>query len=269
MKQTEISRGLARHRSMAGFVVLAAMAVASNSLIAEETETMQRTIPLAAEGVVELSNVNGSIEISGWEQNEVRLEVVKRAKSREWLEKIQVEIDAAPDRVAIHTELPRVKRWFFGGEKQEGSVEYRLKIPFGAQLKEIRSVNGAIHVRGVYGAVDLSTVNGAVGAEGLQGSARISTVNGRLSARFTSLAKAKDVEMKTVNGAVELVLPESADVALAARTVNGGIDSEIEGLGEVEAKPGSHRLEGQIGEGKVKIELRAVNGGIRIRRSES
>ena len=57
----------------------------------------EQTYPLNANGRVSVSNVNGSIIVEAWDRNEVHLEAVKIADSKEALADVEIRVDAKPD----------------------------------------------------------------------------------------------------------------------------------------------------------------------------
>jgi hypothetical protein len=60
-------------------LVLLAFALTGLSVRATVTEKFAQTYPLAADGIVRIDNVNGFVEVVGWDRNEVSLEAEKRA----------------------------------------------------------------------------------------------------------------------------------------------------------------------------------------------
>src|SRR4029453_2995406 len=66
-------------------------------------------------------------------------------------------------------------------------VQYRLKVPKGAVLNEIGSVNGPITLANFTNVIKASAVNGRIIANNLRGRVDLSTVNGEVKADFESL----------------------------------------------------------------------------------
>src|ERR1700726_3931998 len=75
------------------------------------TEEFHKTYELTPDGRVELENINGSVHISTWEQNQVKVDAVKYADSREKLEEANIEIDAGKEYVSIRTKYPEHGAW--------------------------------------------------------------------------------------------------------------------------------------------------------------
>ena len=224
------------------------------------TETVAKSFPLAADGVIHLDNVNGDIDITAWDKAEVSVVAEKRAKTDEDLHKVTIEFASSPGKLAVHTKYAK-GGWFHSNVN--ASVRYRLMVPAGVRLQKIDTVNSDITVSGVQCAVNLDTVNGNITARGLTGDARLDSVNGSLQAEFASLEKVREVKFDSVNGRAELTLPKGASAGLRADSVNGRVtvDQPIK-LG----KAGRHSLTGDIGSGSgPRIVLDTVNGGIAIR----
>ena len=242
------------------------LAVAASTLFAAAlaratvTETFAKTYPLASDGSIRLENVNGSIEITGWDKNEVSLEAETRAKTDEDLKKVHLRIEDTPNTLSIKAEYEKKSGWF--GGTVDASVHFKLMVPAGARLEKIESVNSDIMVAGIRGPVRLATVNGRVQATGLAADTKMESVNGRLDAEFASVGAAGEVKLESVNGSVELVLPHDAGANLRTSTVNGGISVEQ----AIKLSNSSHHnLAGQIGTGGPAVSIETVNGGIKIR----
>ena len=51
-------------------------------------------MPMTADGRIELDNINGDVHISSWDQNQVKVDAVKYADSKERLDEAKIEIDS-------------------------------------------------------------------------------------------------------------------------------------------------------------------------------
>src|ERR1700757_1739856 len=70
------------------------------------TEEFHQTYGITADGRVELDNINGDVHISTWDRNEVKVDAVKYADSKEKLEEAKIEIDSGKEYVSIRTKYP-------------------------------------------------------------------------------------------------------------------------------------------------------------------
>lgn len=236
-------------------VALVATAVAS----ARVTEKITRTFPLTADGSVAISNVNGAIEIVGWDRNDVSLEAEKSAASDDALKRIQITIDDSPQRLVIKTE--HEKRWKFW-DNARAKVTYKLRVPAGASLRKIDVVNASIRVSGVTGYADLESVNGSIKADGLASGGRFHTVNGSITAAFTALRGEGKISLNSVNGTCSVELPANAAFELKAGSTNGRISCDFP---ITLSKSGRGTLSGTVNGGGALVTLHSVNGTLRVR----
>ncbi len=238
-------------------IPVALVAIASGAV----TETISQTHPLAADGVVALTNVNGAVTITAWDRNEVAIEAVKKAPNAEDLARIHVNIDAQPARLTITTVYEKSGLL---GRSVRGEVRYTLHVPAGVRLDKIESVNSEVTVTGVHGSLAVRSVNGGIRLDGAQAKVDVHTVNGGIRVAFDRLPADGSSNVETVNGGVELLLPADAGAQIDARTVNGGIRSDLPVTVE---NSGKARLRGTLGAGGATLKVRSVNGGITLRKN--
>ncbi len=232
------------------------------------TEEFHQTYPLAAGGRVELDNINGAVHITGWDRNEVKVDAVKYAGTKERLDEVKIVVESGSNYVSIHTkyrdhDFSWNHSWSHDGWNNPAGVEYTLMVPRAAHLDEIKLVNGELDIHGIAGEVRASSVNGRTTAEGLQGRVDLSTVNGRMQVQFDRLADSP-IELSSVNGGIELTLPSDAKAEVEASTVSGGINDDF-GLRVRHHRYVGHDLRGELGGGGTRIKLSNVNGHIEIR----
>ena len=231
------------------------------------TEEFHQTYPISSEGRVELDNINGSVHISSWDRNEVKVDAVKYADSKERLEEAKIEIESGQDYVSIRTRYPdHNNNWNWGSHNNPASVEYTLTVPRTARLDEIKLINGALDITGVAGEVRASCINGRLEAHDLAGRAKLSTINGRMDAHFAKLS-GQDIELNSVNGSLELTIPSDSNAEVQASTVSGGISNDF-GLHVNHHQFVGHDLQGEIGKGGAHIRLSDVNGRIEIQHAQ-
>ena len=227
----------------------------------DQREEFHQTYPLQRGGHIELDNINGAVHISTWDRDEVKVDAIKTASTKERLDAARVEVDASPVHISIRTKYKDHDLTFTDhSRKNPATVEYTLTVPRAAQFDEIKLINGALDISGVSGAVRASCINGKLVATRLSGRAHLSSVNGRMEAAFDQVSQS--VELDSVNGRVELTLPSDVNAELQASTISGGISNDF-GLRASHHIVG-HNLHGQLGNGGTKIKLSNVNGGIEI-----
>jgi DUF4097 and DUF4098 domain-containing protein YvlB len=228
------------------------------------TEEFHQTYALASGGRVALDNINGSVHITGWDRNEVKVDAVKYARSKERLDEAKIVIDASKDNISIRTEYPDHNLTFRDDDwDNPASVEYTLSVPRTARLDQIKLINGSLDVKGIAGEVRASCINGHLKASGLSGPVRLSTINNRVEVQFDHLGTSP-IELASVNGGVLLTLPSDSKAELEASTVHGGISNDF-GLRVRNHRIVGHDLHGELAGGGSRIKLSNVNGTIEIR----
>ena len=229
------------------------------------TEEFHQTYALTADGSVELDNINGAVHITAWDRNEVKVDAVKYAGTKEKLDEARIDVEASPNHIAIATKYPDHDHTFnWGSRNNPAGVEYTLTVPRNSRLDEIKLVNGALDITGVKGEVRASCVNGHLDAHNLAGRAELSTVNGRMEATFEQLP-GSSVKLSSVNGSIDLTIPSDSNAEVDASTVNGGIENDF-GLHVSHHHYGpGHNMRGELGSGGPHIKLENVNGHVDIR----
>jgi len=236
----------------------------SGSLAASVTEEETFTYTLDKGGRFSISNVNGSITVTGGEGNKVEILAIKKADDQEDLDNIEIEISHSSSEIEVETELGESTGWFSRHSKS-GKVTYEVIVPSETVLDAVETVNGNVNISGVSGKVVAESVNGDLDISGLESDVSLSTVNGGIHAEFNKCEGQQRVKAETVNGRVTITLPEDADVRISADTLNGGINGRDFGLETDKGFVGSD-LNGSIGNGSARLNVDTVNGSIKIRK---
>ncbi len=220
------------------------------------------SFPLSDGGNLSVSNVNGSITITGGSGKTVEIRATKKADTAKHLEGIKIKISHTVDSIDIETDLPDSNHWF---SHDDGEVIYVITVPAGTDLDSIETVNGTVKISAVKGEVTAESVNGDLDLSDLADDAKMSTVNGRIRAVFAECKGRQKVKAETVNGSVVLLLPTDTDAAFSVDTLNGHIDADDFGLDADKGFVGSD-LDGKVGGGSASISVDTVNGSVKINR---
>ncbi|MGH9865764.1 MAG: hypothetical protein ACRD4H_10160, partial [Candidatus Acidiferrales bacterium] len=72
------------------------------------TRVFDQTYPLQPGGIFSLANVNGSVQIDGWDRNQVEVRAVKTAlHNSEDLDRVQISVESDGERMAVSTHYPQ------------------------------------------------------------------------------------------------------------------------------------------------------------------
>lgn len=185
------------------------LSLASGAAFAAQTP-IDETRPLNADARLSVSNVKGSITVTAWDRNEVRIEGYTGDGTD------GLEISGGAGDLTIRVKYPE-SGWFGGwGGNDAGDSELRVSAPAGVTLK-VEAVAAEVEVRGIRGA-ELAIEN--------------------VSGDVTVDSQARDVEVSTVSGDQHLTL-HSNDVS--AESVSGDVEitGELGGRIDLEAVSGS------------------------------
>lgn len=239
---------------------------AASAFRLERTWERSFTVGEGAEFILE--NVNGDIEVSSWDRDEleivaeIRIKAPSKSKALELYEKIEFLIDEKEGYLSIEADLPRIRQvGFLFGDHTSITIDYVVRVPLATDLG-LTSVNGDIDAAAVRGRFDIRTTNGSIDLRGMMGAGELKTVNGGVKCRIVEFPKKGRLDIKTTNGGVRLDLPDGVGGSLEAKTVNGGIDLDIPLSKSIKVKRRS--ISGVLGDGEGKILIRTTNGGISI-----
>ena len=216
----------------AGGYVLAGVIVAASAATANAQTAVEQRRPAPADGIVEIENASGTIKVFGWAQNEV---LVKGTLGR-GASGLELTGGQRQTRVEVETERnPHGVR-----------SDLEVHVPAGSRL-EIEAHQAEITVTGVKGGVHVETVNGGI------------------TARFGRADWAGTMKLTTVNGGIDLSIPDGLNAEVKASTVNGDISTDFPI--SVTGKFSKRKLSGTVGSGGRLLEMSTVNGGIELKKA--
>jgi hypothetical protein len=241
-------------RSAVSFILM--LAAASAVPCFAKSKDFNQSYPLQPGGSFELQNVNGPVQVKGWDRNVIEIRAVKIAKEKESdLDRVSIEVDAKPNDVSVVTRYPQ-------NEGVEVAVEYTVYVPHCARVEHIGTVNGTLKIAGVESVEDLHTVNGNIEVYEGGGSVHAHTTNGNVHLELSHFPDEKGMSAETTNGSLLLAVPQETQANLEARSLNGNFYSELPFSQETASRP--REMRGKFGKGGASIRLNTVNGGIQI-----
>ena len=106
--------------------------------------------------------------------------------------------------------------------------------------------------------------HGTIIADDIEGGAKLATSSSPIQATFTSLNNI--VECETLNGNIQLLLPENTGMKIDGISKRGKIFSDIEGL-SIKEKPGNvQNITGILGEKPFQnVRISTINGDISLK----
>jgi DUF4097 and DUF4098 domain-containing protein YvlB len=215
--------------SMAIAAVLLAAAPLANA-----AQNLSKSATVAADAAIDVSNVEGRIDVTAWDRNEVELTAILES------DKDRLEFEATERQVRI--KVVRPDEHF---DKPHEAI-LTLKIPKGARISA-ETVSADITVAGVLGEQRLESVSGEVRTQAYDAPVKLSTVSGDGTINGTGGKAA--VTVASVSGGLTINL--AAAERLNARSISGDIDAHAEMMPET-------RVEMETVSGEIKFTMKPL-----------
>ncbi len=237
------------------YLLLALLLAFSGLYSANYEQKINKSFTLPANGALELSNINGEINISTSKGDSVDIRAIKKSDYKGEIENVDVIFDLSGDKLQV-----KVKHL---QPNTRAKVEFTVSIPEKLAAAYFKSVNGRIDCKGKFAELKLKTVNGKVGFAGEFVSASFKTVNGAIEVSQEPLLNG-DLVAETVNGAIEIELNRKSAFSVEGRTINGSIRNDF-GV-RIEKHLVGSSMSGDVNDGKHKVRVETVNGSIEIKK---
>ncbi|MGQ0430203.1 MAG: DUF4097 family beta strand repeat-containing protein [Gammaproteobacteria bacterium] len=212
--------------------LLTAAALAAIAPPALAAETITKRAAVAADASIDVSNVQGRVDVTAWDRNEVELTAVLES------DKDKLEFEASESAVHIKVRRPDDhKRW----HDDEDDANLTLRVPKGARLT-VGTVSADIGVSGVRGEQRLNTVSGdlrtqafdePVGVRAVSGDVTVAGQGGKAGVSTDSVSGTTVVtgirgsfEGEAVSGDIDVTV--AAAERLSAKTVSGDLRASAE-----------------------------------------
>jgi len=253
MKTTRIFRAIATALLLSGSAqLLAGTAGAYNDIVAGDTaKPLDQTWPVATDARIDVGNISGKVEVTGWDQAQVKLEGSLGAGST---------LTVSGDAKKLSLQVKTTKSGWFGSDAPSHDSTLILHVPknaaldvsvvsadatvadvAGASLKvdgvsgdltlssaapqiDVESVSGEVALAApdaaAAGRTHVQTVSGDIRAKNLAGRIKLETVSGEMNCACGSV---HELETGTVSGDADIVVAPVNDARLNLSSMSGGI----------------------------------------------
>ena len=212
--------------------------------VAQERQDFHYAKPLNQGGRFSIENTNGSVEISGWDKDEVDISGTKYARTKAHLDEMKIDVQASNGMVSIRT-IPPIDR-----SHSNAGAKYIIRVPRRVAVELAASSNGSIQLTSVEGAAKIRTSNGRVTAKSVKGLLDITTTNGDVDIVDVT----GGVRVSTSNGTVDA---DNLHGEFNAKTTNGGINARLFDI------PANSPVKAATSNGPVDLTVDQVRGDIR------
>ena len=259
----------------------------SESFPEVQKETERRSFTFSQPGgsrQLEIDNVEGAIDVTGYEGDSVQVEIEKtiRGRSKDDIERakeeVRLQVTEKGNRVDIYVDGPfRCQDGSFRSRRTGYRVtcNFHVKAPRECDLF-LRTVNeGDIRVGNVSGKFDVENINGGIQISETAGPGRAHAINGAVKVLFIR-NPVGDCSFSSLNGDVDVALRQGLSADLWFKTFNGEAytDYELVPLPSPAAEQERHdgkfvykssRFAGaRAGKGGPQLKFDTLNGNIHV-----
>ena len=273
------------------------MAVASALTIGFAQQQIDTTFAVRSGGRLELESQHGSVEVTTWDREAVRVRsrnlVSSRVRIRNRQDVVDVEADprGRAESIAFEITVPRNFHVSLEG------VNLAVSVIGVRGNVAVETMQGAVSLRGVTGNVEIEAVNGEVAIDNTTGdievdatnqNVRLTNVRGNIEVEtsngsITMLnAESSVVQVSTVNGVIHydgtirdggryylgthngsitMSFPQQANATVAVSTTNGQVQSTF-GIPLTSTR--GRRFNFTLGGGSARVQLESYNGSVRL-----
>jgi DUF4097 and DUF4098 domain-containing protein YvlB len=233
----------------------------------EQRETITKNVRLGGNGILDISNLSGNIEIRRGGGNEAVIEITKIARgrtaeeAREMLGVVGIEVQSRGERVEIKTHYPTMQG--MGGRRNISvSVNFNITAPQNTRVRA-NTLSGNVKATDIRGELSMTTTSGNVeitnaarvtAAKSTSGNVQLTNVDsdaglevGTLSGRVLLRdVKARRIQANCISG--EVIVHNVETDRLDAQTVSGNV--QFSGM---LAKAGRYELKTHSGNVRAEV----------------
>ncbi len=230
-----------------------------------EKDQFRQTYQLSAGAVVNVSGINGSVEIETTNGSAAEVYIVRSAKTKDDLQYRKIIIEPTATSLVIRGENDKDGDRNHGRDREVRQQVF-LKLPRQIDLTT-SGVNGRVNVGEVDGPVSVSGVNGRVDVAQAMGYSKLSGINGKVTVTIAKLGE-RGARISGINGGVEIRFADEVNADLEVSGINGNVNTELSNV-TLQGKMEKNNFRAKIGSGGSPIHVSGINGRVTLMRSGS
>jgi hypothetical protein len=217
---------------------------------------LHRIVAFKPGGTLALRNLDGDVEIRGWDREEIEITVEsdgRRPRGR-WSVlgsgRPRFDVEETSGRLSVRT------RWE-GNDSDVYPVHCFMNVPRSIVLEEVATQRGNVLVAGVYGRAKVSVLDGDLTVENYSGGLEAMVSRGRIRAEILDLRKEDAVRLIVRTGDISLALEPGANARVQAESSAGVVgDAAPAGAGK--------SADFKLGAGAASITIKAPAGRVEV-----
>jgi hypothetical protein len=231
--------------------------------------------------LLEVRNINGEIDVIGWNEDIVSLNFIKRTSElfgEEEFDKVEINVNEIDNKITSET--------IFLENNVHVSVFIKIQVPMDINVEHIETFNGGvylsnfsgntkvitrngpIYIDNVDGYVEAENANGLINIKDTKGVSNIITHNGIINTEIHDFKK--DIEIKSANGNIEVQINPDLDAVLYLEAIGLSTISlnDMVSLLDITEHDLNH-IKAILGDGGNVITIRISNGFINLFKLDS
>ncbi len=221
-----------------------------------EREQFHETYRLAPGARVEVSNINGPLEIQTADGAMAEVTVVRSARTREDLAHRRIIVEQKGNTFRVYAHEPE------DPEARNVTVRHRavIKVPRPSALL-VKNVNGSARIGDIEGPITLANINGELSMGRAAGFADFANINGNMAFTLGQLGQ-RGVRARNINGNMNIRFLDRLNADMEVRSFNGLVNPKVASV--TVRRAGRSSFLAQFGSGGTPIVMTQVNGVITI-----
>jgi DUF4097 and DUF4098 domain-containing protein YvlB len=190
-----------------------------------DTETVNKTVPLPANGTVRLRTFSGYVHITGTSGRDVTIKAVRRADT-DVLDHVHLTIDTSGSTVTIDAN-DKDRGW--SRNRNDGDVvrtDFDIELPASASL-DVNGFSSPVEVTNVAGDERLETFDGRITVTGAKGSVDAHTFSADVDVDLVGAGARPHLAAHTFSGSIRARLAETAKADVQFNSFSGQFDSDL------------------------------------------
>jgi len=236
---------------------------ADNRVLEEVSEKVYRVEPDAN---ISIHNQDGAVLVYGSEVNEVQVQSLKKAYSRERLNQIAIDVSTQPGALSVTARVPPRPKWAFGD--YSGTVDCTITVPATATISALDLNAGEVFLDSMRGPKVHARLNdGRIVARNCFTNLELTMKRGALTLTYDWWEQEKfSAQVNVGQGNAWVFLPTEAAFRLIAYAGNGKIANDFNNVPLVSNSSARKMKIDQIvnGGGPAAINVQVAKGDIKI-----
>jgi hypothetical protein len=189
------------------------------------TETVDKTVPLPANGTVRLRTFSGYVHITGTSGRDVTIKAVRRADA-DVLDHVHLTIDTSGSTVTIDAN-DKDRNW--SRNRNDDSIvhtDFDIEVPASASL-DVNGFSSPVEVTNVTGDERLETFDGRITVTGAKGSVDAHTFSADVDVDLVAAGAKPHLSAHTFSGSIRARLSDTARADVQFNSFSGQFDSDL------------------------------------------